>query len=209
MKKYFSRDFNSMSIMLIPIAVAINVIGGVLALSLRLPIYLDVIGTVLVGILGGPWIGGVTGAVSILIKSLQDPTEIPFALIGGAVGVISGLLTRGRMFSNKFKTLISALLVAVVSVLMTVVIRVTFFGGFSTGGTTILISTMIAAGVPFWPAQFIGQVISELPDKIISVFIPYWIIQNMSLRYVVKFPNGPHLIDDLKIEKQKRKQVEL
>lgn len=40
MKKYFSRDFNSMSIMLIPIAVAINVIGGVLALSLRLPIYL-------------------------------------------------------------------------------------------------------------------------------------------------------------------------
>lgn len=84
-----------------------------------------------------------------MIKSLQDPTEIPFALIGGAVGVISGLLAHRRMFSNKFKTLISALLVAVVAVLMTVFICVAFFGSFSTGGTTILISMMIAAGVPF------------------------------------------------------------
>lgn len=205
MKEFLKRDFNTMSIMLIPIAVAINFIGGSLALSLRLPIYLDTIGTILIGILGGPWIGGVTGFLSIILKSLQDPVEMPFSLIAAAIGIIAGFLARGRMFSNIAKTIVSALLIAVVAVIASVLIRVIFFGGFATSGTTVLIASLMAAGIDFWPAQFIGQVVSELPDKGISAFIPYWIIQNMSLRYIVKFPNGRILVEDLKKKQEKRK----
>jgi len=36
------------------LAVAINLVGGFIALSLKLPIYLDTIGTILVSILFGP-----------------------------------------------------------------------------------------------------------------------------------------------------------
>ncbi len=198
MKKYIERDFNNMSIMLIPIAVAINMIGGTLALSLRLPIYLDTIGTILIAMLAGPWIGGLTGFLSIILKSLQDPVEMPFSLIAAAIGVITGILARRHMFANYKRAALSSLIVAMVAVIMSVLIRVIFFGGFATSGTSVLIAAMMGLGIPFWPAQFIGQVVSELPDKMVSVFIPFWILHNMSLRYVIKFPNGRELVEGLR-----------
>lgn len=39
------------------IAIAINYIGANIALFLRLPIYLDMIGTLLVAVVFGPWLG--------------------------------------------------------------------------------------------------------------------------------------------------------
>lgn len=195
---FIKRDFNQMSVMLIPIAVAVNFIGGSLALTLRLPIYLDMIGTFLVGILGGPWIGLVTGVLSVVLKSIQDPTQLPFLLVAGALGFAAGLLARSGMFLTAVRTAFSAILVSVVAVFMSIVIRIIFFGGFDTSGTSIVISAMVAFGVPFWPAQFIGSILAELPDKFISVFFPYWIIQNMSARYLIKFPNGRIFVEHMK-----------
>ena len=46
---------------LMPVAIAINIAVGAIIVALRLPIYLDSIGTVLVGVLAGPWAGALTG----------------------------------------------------------------------------------------------------------------------------------------------------
>ncbi|MBK6793312.1 MAG: hypothetical protein IPG80_12440 [Anaerolineales bacterium] len=48
---------------LIPIAIAINVAVGQIVLVLKLPVFLDSIGTVLVAVLCGPWAGALTGAL--------------------------------------------------------------------------------------------------------------------------------------------------
>ncbi len=48
-------QFGTRVIMLIPIAIAINIVlGQTVAAVLKLPIYLDSIGTILVGVLAGP-----------------------------------------------------------------------------------------------------------------------------------------------------------
>jgi len=53
-------------IVLMPVAIAINIVLGYTVQSgLRLPLYLDSIGTILVGVLGGPLPGLCTGALSI------------------------------------------------------------------------------------------------------------------------------------------------
>ena len=38
--------------------------GGVLVTTLRLPLYLDTIGTILVAVLAGPWVGALTGIIT-------------------------------------------------------------------------------------------------------------------------------------------------
>jgi len=43
-----SEDFTTRAWVLIPIGIGINVVGGYIAQVLRLPIFLDVIGTILV-----------------------------------------------------------------------------------------------------------------------------------------------------------------
>jgi hypothetical protein len=76
------RDFNTMTWVLIPVAIAINVVIGQIVLLLRLPLYLDSIGTVLVGMLCGPWAGALTGALSNIIWGLAiDPNAL--ALVPG------------------------------------------------------------------------------------------------------------------------------
>ena len=52
------------------VAIAINIAVGSIVYALRLPIYLDSIGTVLVGALAGPWAGALTGILSNLIWSI-------------------------------------------------------------------------------------------------------------------------------------------
>ena len=65
-----SRDLSTSTLSLMVVAIAINIAVGSLTVALRLPIYLDSIGTVLVGVLAGPWAGALTGILSNLIWSI-------------------------------------------------------------------------------------------------------------------------------------------
>ena len=55
-KKGIRADFNMITILTIPIAIAINYVGSTLAGTLHLPIYLDTIGTFLIALIAGPWV---------------------------------------------------------------------------------------------------------------------------------------------------------
>ena len=68
-----SRDLSTSTLSLMPVAIAINIAVGAIAVALRLPIYLDSIGTVLVGVLAGPWAGALTGL--LVEPDLVDPAR--------------------------------------------------------------------------------------------------------------------------------------
>src|SRR5262245_61813417 len=63
-----SSQFDTRTIVLIPIAIAINIIlGQTVSAALKVPIYLDSIGTIIVGVLAGPIAGALTGGLANLI----------------------------------------------------------------------------------------------------------------------------------------------
>lgn len=63
----------------ISIAIAINLVEANLALFLRLPIYLDTIGTLLIAVILGPWYAASTAFLSALINWMT--TDIFFTLL--------------------------------------------------------------------------------------------------------------------------------
>ncbi len=66
--------------MLIVISIAINMIGGQLASMVKLPIFLDSIGTLISAVLLGPVIGMLTGLLTNLLWGLlTDPIAAAFA----------------------------------------------------------------------------------------------------------------------------------
>ena len=91
-----SRDFATATLVLMAVAIAINVAVGSLTFALRLPIYLDSIGTVLVGVLAGPWAGALTGLLSNLIWSIlpipggAGPNAAFFAPVAAVIGLMAG-----------------------------------------------------------------------------------------------------------------------
>ena len=64
------RKLGTYQICLIALAIVMNVIGGQIALALRLPIYLDSIGTIMIGAMLGPWCGLIPGLLGGLIMAL-------------------------------------------------------------------------------------------------------------------------------------------
>ena len=70
----WSLKFNTAALVLIPAAVGINYIGKLFAGVLKLPLWLDSIGTCLAACLAGPVVGAIAGAANNLIYGLtMDP----------------------------------------------------------------------------------------------------------------------------------------
>ena len=90
------RGFNTLTLALIPVAIAINIAIGQIIVILKLPIYLDSIGTVLVGLLAGPIAGLITGALTNLIWGLSglNPAYTPFFYVAAVIGLLAGIFAR-------------------------------------------------------------------------------------------------------------------
>src|ERR1035437_4625459 len=97
LRRWAARQFTTRVIVLMPVAIAINIVLGYTVQSgLKLPIYLDSIGTILVGVLGGPLPGLCTGALSNLIwqyaPGIGSGSQIgPFAITAAAIGLLAGV----------------------------------------------------------------------------------------------------------------------
>lgn len=66
---------------------AVNFVGGQLASILKLPMYLDTIGTIFAAMLCGPWVGAVTGGLTNVVTGIANPVNFAFI----PVNVITGI----------------------------------------------------------------------------------------------------------------------
>lgn len=89
---------------MIPLGVAINYVGGQIATSLGLPIYLDSIGTIIVASIMGPWIGATSGVLYNIISSLVQGNIMAslFGLCNIGSGLIVGYMARYGKYKNIF-----------------------------------------------------------------------------------------------------------
>jgi hypothetical protein len=99
-----SRQFGTRTLVLMPIAIAINVVlGQTVAAVLKVPIYLDSIGTILVGALAGPIAGALTGLLSNLLWTYVLPPPFhsdfaaPFAITAVVIGLFAGIFGRAGL----------------------------------------------------------------------------------------------------------------
>lgn len=118
--------FDTRTLVLIPVAIAINIVlGQTVAAVLKVPIYLDSIGTVLVGVLAGPIPGLVTGLASNLLWTYVLPPPFhsdfaaPFAVTAAFIGFFAGVVgqwgfMRSRPNTDWGRLAIGALVVGVI-----------------------------------------------------------------------------------------------
>ena len=96
-----SHLFGTRTLLLMVVGIAVNIIlGQTVASALKIPIYLDSIGTILVAVLCGPIPGALTGALCNILWSYVIPPPFQyqpaaaFAITAVAIGVIAGLAGR-------------------------------------------------------------------------------------------------------------------
>jgi energy-coupling factor transport system substrate-specific component len=190
MKHSFKNDFNMMAMLLIPIGVAINIVGFQLTNVLRLPIFLDTIGTILIGVIAGPWVALLAGLITNLINAIFNPTFLPYALTSMAIGVGVGYLSKSGMFKTIPKTIFSGIIITLIATIVSAPITVFVFGGVTGSTSSIITAAFLATGQQLWTAVFSSSIITEIADKIISVLIVFFIVKKMSNRYLSKMNYG-------------------
>jgi hypothetical protein len=96
-----AHQFSTRTLLLMVVGIAVNIIlGQTVASALKIPIYLDSIGTILVGVLCGPIAGALTGGLGNILWSYVIPPPFQyqpaaaFAITAVAIGVIAGIAGR-------------------------------------------------------------------------------------------------------------------
>ncbi|RKD30844.1 ECF transporter S component [Lacrimispora algidixylanolytica] len=182
MKQLFKTKWNAACFVLIPACIGINYLGKLFASVLKLPLWLDSIGTCIGGILGGPIIGGICGAANNLIFGFTtgDSITLVYALTSLGIGAAVGIMARlGHM-----KTLSGALLTACVAGFTAVVIstplNLIFWGG-TTGNIwgDAVFAWSQASGLPVILGSFLDEVVVDIPDKFITLLIVFTIVKGL------------------------------
>lgn len=120
-----ARQFDTRTIVLMPIAIAVNIVlGQTVGTALKIPLYLDSVGTILVGALAGPLPGALTGLLANLIWTFVlagtpfgSPFAWPFAIVAAEIGLLAGVFGYYGFFRSRPNTptprLVAGLVVAI------------------------------------------------------------------------------------------------
>lgn len=189
-----NRRFNTLTLALIPVAIAINIAIGQLILILKLPIYLDSIGTVLVGMLAGPIAGLITGALSNAIWGLLgNPQYAPFFYVAAVIGLLAGLFTKWGWARKVWMWALAGLITGLVAAIISAPTAAVVFGGVTGAGTDLIVAALRASGAGIMQATFGQGLVSDPLDKLASFLIVYLIVLALPIRLRVRFPNAEYL----------------
>jgi len=183
------KDFNTMTWVLIPVAIAINIAIGQLVLVLKLPVYLDSIGTVLVGVICGPWAGALTGALSNVIWGIAiDPAALPWWPVAFFIGLVAGLCANAGLFKSWWKVVVTGFFIAITAAVVSTPIGVYLFGGITASGSSFITAYLLQTGQGVLQAVFSTNFLVEPVDKITTAMLAFAIVQGLSKRFVARFP---------------------
>lgn len=174
---------------LIPAAVGINYVAKALAEGLKLPLWLGSLGTFLASMLAGPIAGAISGFINNIIYGLTlSPISTVYAITSLAIGVAVGVLFHRGWFSTVKKVFVSALIIALVSAVISTPLNIIFWGG-QTGVAwgDALFASMVANHLPVWLASFTDEFVLDILDKVAVAYLAFLIYRQLPQRLVQFF----------------------
>lgn len=179
---------STIALALIPRAVALNLAIGAIVAALKLPVYLDSIGTVLVAALAGPLAGVITGVTSNLVLGmLSSPIFIAFIPVTAVIGVTAGIASRVGAFRSVPRALVAGMVIGLLAGATSVPIVLALFGGVTAGGTGIVTIVLRALDLPLASAALIASVSVDVIDKMLSCAIVAAVLARLPRRIGARF----------------------
>lgn len=164
-----NMKFTTAKIAMVAMAICINYIGGQLALALHLPIYLDSIGTILIGAMFGPAFGVLPPMISgILMAFTGDIYSLYFAPVGMILGLTAGFVLK-RIHSVGFMLLLSAFLITLPGTIVCAIINAILFGGVTSSGSSAIVAALSHTPLGLTGAIFVVQIFTDYLDCVISL----------------------------------------
>ena len=177
-------EFTTETWALIPVGVGVSAAAAFVVNALKLPIYLDALGTLLVAVLVGPWAGAVPGLIVNLVEGFfVNPTFIPYTPLQVAFGLAAGYLANRGGFRTHVRIVGVGLVIAFLSIAMGAPITVYVFGGVTGTGSDAVTTFFLATGGSLFQAVVSQTIVVEPVDKVLTALLAAYVVDRVPRRY--------------------------
>lgn len=183
--------WSNRQISVMAVLIAFNVAIGGLVHVLKLPIFLDAIGTIVAAVLLGPIAAIVVGVFSFLIAAaIVNPVYVWFVGTQAVIALMSYLAARHlRVFRSLGRAVPAGVILGVITGIVSAPVIVFVFGGVAGSGRDLVTAALLSAGQQIWKAVFLSGAASEPVDKLLQVVLAYLILRALPRRVLEPFRN--------------------
>ena len=195
-------QFSTKSLVLIPIAVGINLIGGTLCSALKLPLFMDMIGTIVIACLSGPWVSALCGLLTnVFLALVANPVYLPYAGVSILCGLVTGYMVKAGLFKKIWGAVLTCIACTLTNTVSASLITIFVYGG-ATGvtGTSVVTASLIAATKDIVLSVFSSSMIENLLDKGIAFIIAFIIVKKIPKRFLSQYASDAIEDDDEEVE---------
>jgi len=192
---------------LIPLGVALNLVLGTVVHTLKLPIYCDAVGTIMVTVLAGLRAGVIVGVTSFLLGGLLVNPVLPwFSGTQACIAVythIAGrrgwfrftfrdqeILTAPRRIVGAIRPILAGIGLGVVAAVVSAPVIVVVFGGVTGSGASLVVAFFLKSGETLAESVLWGGLSSEPIDKTLQVLISLALVRSLPDSLKLSFGGG-------------------
>ena len=180
------KKLSTTSLTLISLGIALNVIGAFIALNLKLPIYLDSIGTIFIACILGSKYAIITGVCGSMVSGMTfDIYSFFFMPVQISTGLIAGLMYK-KGFLNGVKTPIGVLTFSIPTSILSAIIAAFVFGGVTSSGSSYIVQILSKFGINKVVSVFLTQVLTDYIDKLIAVLLVNSAVLSIPSNFIYK-----------------------
>lgn len=181
-------------IALMPAAIALNiVVGQIVGTMTPIPLYLDSLGTVVVGVIAGPAAGALTGILTNVIWGVTiNPTVIFFTAGAAFIGAAAGWAARIGAFRAVWWAVIAGAVAGIPAGALGAPVAAYMFGGGLGVGTSGVVATFQAAGLEMLHATTLQSLASDTADKAIIFLLAFLVLWALPRRILGRYPFTRH-----------------
>ena len=186
------KSLSTYQVTIIALGIVLNVVGAFIALTLRLPIYLDSIGTIFIACILGPRYAVLTGVLGSFVSGMTfDMYSLFFMPVQISTGLISGIMFK-KGFLKGGKIFIGVMAFSVPTSILSAIIAAFVFGGVTSSGSSYIVQILSAFGIDKVTGVFLTQALTDYTDKIIAVMIVKYAVSLVPQNVVnkLKFKNS-------------------
>lgn len=176
---------------LIPLGIALNLVLGTLVHTLKLPIYVDAVGTILVTLLAGWRAGIVVGVGSFLIGGLLTNPVLPwFSGTQAAIAIYTHIVGRRGGFRTLPRSIASGVGLGMIAGVVSAPVIVYLFGGITGSGASLVVAFLLASGKSVLKSVLLSGLAAEPIDKTLQCLLARAVLRGLPSQLLTRFSGG-------------------
>jgi energy-coupling factor transport system substrate-specific component len=169
---------------LVPLGVLLNLGIGTIVNLLKLPIFVDAVGTILVTLLIGWRWGVVTGVLSFLVGGILTNPVLPwFCGTQAVIAVVAGAMASKGWFRTIPRTIVTGILIGVAAGIASAPVIIKLFGGITGSGSGFITSFLLASGKKVLDSVILTGLSCEPLDKTLQCLLVFWFLRTFPVRF--------------------------